>query len=106
MPVTPPAPETPDFELPPDADDLDLGSLVIDKAARPYVTAWYTAARQPGDTPLQFVLRMLYRQAIAHRRAVVVSTNADAHRDQARDYAVDIDDAAGLATQQAEALLP
>ena len=104
MPYTPPAnaPPVNELELAADPNDLDLGNVVIHKAARPYVTEWFDDLKQVGDTPLKFLLRKVYAEALRHRQQKLATANSspgstnpdgspvnlDSHADQQIDYAV------------------
>jgi hypothetical protein len=83
---TPAPPDTPDLELTPAASDLDLGSVLIDKAALPYVTEWFNDLKRAGDTPLKFLLRRIYAEALTHRQRKIVDANAAAHTSQGDEY--------------------
>ena len=104
MPYTPPAnaPPVTELELAADPDDLDLGNVTIDKAALPYVTEWFNDLKAAGDTPLKFLLRKIYAEALRHRQQKLINANGspgpvnpdgspitlDSHADQRIDYTV------------------
>lgn len=102
MPYTPPAspPPVDELALAPSGSDLSLGTIAIDKAARPYVEEWFDDTKQPGDTPEKFLLRMVYHAALTHRANKIRAANRgpgatnedgspvalDNHHDQAEDF--------------------
>lgn len=103
MPYNKPTePDTDELELAAAADDLDLGNVVIHKSALPYVTEWFNDSKRVGDTPVKFILRMMYAEALRHRAAKLRAANQgpgstddqgapvdlDNHTDQAADYSI------------------
>lgn len=122
MPYTPPAdtPPVEELSLPADANDLDIGNIVIHKAARPYVDEWYNDVKEPGDTPAKFLLRMIYQFSLTHRANKLRASNRgpgpvnqdgspvalDNHHDQAEDYRRYIDGEEVSLKNQIEAVLP
>jgi hypothetical protein len=54
------------FNLPPDAEDFTL-SVTLHRQAMPYITGWYNDQKRAGETPPQFLRRLLYREAMQHQ---------------------------------------
>lgn len=76
-----PPPPVEDFTLPAAGSDLNLGSLIIHKAARPYVEQWFAETARASDTPAKFLLRMIYTAAAQHRAAKLRAANTGEPRD-------------------------
>jgi hypothetical protein len=95
-----------DLGLPAAGADLDLGNVVIDKAALPYVQEWYADLQQAGDTPMKFLLRMIYQQAIIHRASKLKSADGDTHRTAHDGYVTDVDTDEATLLGQIELVLP
>ncbi len=114
--MTPPnAPLTPDLALPAEAADLDLGNVVIDKNGLPYVQEWFDDTKQPDDTPLKFLLRMVYQSALRHRVQKLAVANqgeesddpaTQTHASQAFRYRIKIEDDFSILADAIEGVLP
>jgi len=122
MPYVPPDndPATEELEVAPSASDLDLGRLVVDASARPYVEQWFADMKDPGDTPARFLLRMVYRSALTHRANKLRAANrgpgprnengsavaTDNHADQEEHYRTYIDGEENRLFNAIEGILP
>jgi len=60
-----------DFNLPPDTQDFDL-NVTLHAVAMPYVTDWYQDKKKAGETPEQFLRRLIYRAALNHRASKII----------------------------------
>lgn len=122
MPYIPPtrSPPVTELEIAPDASDLNLGSVIIHRAARPYVAEWFNDLKQAGDTPLRFLLRKVYAEALRHRQAKLTNANGspgpvnpdgspvslDSHADQRVDYTVYLGNEQARLAATIEGILP
>jgi hypothetical protein len=95
-----------DLGLPAAATDLNLGVLVIDRRARPYVDQWYNDTKRVGDTPLKFLLRAVYTESLRHRARGLRSTDAETHRTEHQTYADDLATDETTLLTQIESILP
>lgn len=95
-----------DLPLPAASSDLDIGNVIIDKAARPYVEEWFNDVKRGGDTPQRFLLRMIYEASIVHRARKLKSADEDTHRAAHENYTSDVDTDQATLLSQVENVLP